>query len=43
MKEISEDLKRFLTKEMENNMKKITEKIIEKIEYILNLTSLVPE
>ena len=43
MKEISEDLKRFLTKEMENNIKKITEKIIEKIEYILNLTSLVPE
>ena len=43
MKEISEDLKRFLTKKMENNMKKITEKIIEKIEYILNLTSLVPE
>ena len=43
MKEISEDLKRFLMKKMENNMKKITEKIIEKIEYILNLTSLVPE
>ena len=41
MKQISEDLKSFLTKEMENNAKKITEKIIEK--WILNLTSLAPE
>ena len=32
MKQISEDLKSFLTKEMENNAKKITEKIIEKID-----------
>ena len=31
MKQISEDLKSFLTKEMENNAKKITEKIIEEI------------
>ena len=41
MKQISEDLKSFLTKEIENNAKKITEKIIEK--WILNLTSLAPE
>ena len=32
MKQISEDLKSFLTKEMDNNVKKITEKIIEKME-----------
>ena len=32
MKQISEDLKSFLTKEMENNAKKITEKIIEKMD-----------
>ena len=32
MKQISEDLKSFLTKEMENNVKKITEKIIEKMD-----------
>ena len=31
MKQISEDLKSFLTKEMENNAKKITEKILEEI------------
>ena len=31
MKQISEDLKSFLTKETENNAKKITEKIIEKM------------
>ena len=31
MKQISEVLKSFLTKEMENNAKKITEKIIEKM------------
>ena len=31
MKQISEDLKSFLTKELENNAKKITEKIIEKM------------
>ena len=31
MKEISEDLKSFLIKEMENNVKKIAEKIIEKM------------
>ena len=31
MKQISEDLKSFFTKEMENNAKKITEKIIEKM------------
>ena len=31
MKQISEDLKSFLTKKMENNPKKITEKIIEKM------------
>ena len=31
MKQISEDLKSFLTKEMENNAKKIKEKIIEKM------------
>ena len=31
MKQISEDLKSFLTKEMENNAKKITERIIEEI------------
>ena len=31
MKQIS-DLKSFLTKEMENNAKKITEKIIEKMD-----------
>ena len=29
-KQVSEDLKSFLTKEMENNTKKITEKILEK-------------
>ena len=29
-KQVSEDLKSFLTKEMENNTKKITEKIMEK-------------
>ena len=28
MKKISEDLKNFLTKDMENNTKKITEKVI---------------
>ena len=28
--QVSEDLKSFLTKEMENNTKKITEKIMEK-------------
>ena len=32
MKQISEDLRSFLTKEMENNAKKITEKIIEKMD-----------
>ena len=32
MKQISEDLKSFLTKEMENNVKKVTEKIIEKMD-----------
>ena len=32
MKQISEDLKSFLTKEMENDVKKITEKIIEKVD-----------
>ena len=32
MNQISEDLKSFLTKEMENNAKKITEKIIEKMD-----------
>ena len=32
MKQISQDLKSFLTKEMENNTKKITEKIIEKMD-----------
>ena len=32
MKKISEDLKNFLTKKMENNAKKITEKIIEKMD-----------
>ena len=31
MKQISEDLKSFLTKEMDNNVKKITEKIIKKL------------
>ena len=31
MKQISEDLESFLTKEMESNVKKITEKIIEKM------------
>ena len=31
MKQTSEDLKSFLTKEMENNFKKITGKIIEKL------------
>ena len=39
-KQISEDLKNFLTKEVGNNAKKITEQIIGKI---LNLTSLRPE
>ena len=32
MKQISQDLKSFLTEEMENNAKKITEKIIEKMD-----------
>ena len=32
MKQISEDLKIFLTKEMENNAKKIKEKITEKMD-----------
>ena len=32
IKQISEDLKSFLTKEMENNAKKITEKIIERMD-----------
>ena len=32
IKQISEDLKIFLTKEMENNAKKITEKIIERMD-----------
>ena len=32
MKEISEDLKSFLTEDMENNAKKITEKIMEKMD-----------
>ena len=32
MKQILEDLKNFLTKEMENNAKKITEKTIEKMD-----------
>ena len=32
MKQILENLKSFLTKEMENNTKKITEKIIEKMD-----------
>ena len=32
MEQISKDLKSFLTKEMENNSKKVTEKIIEKID-----------
>ena len=32
MKQISEDLKSFLTKEMDNNVKKITEKIMEKMD-----------
>ena len=33
MKKVSEDLKSFATKEMKNNMKKVTEKLIEKNEY----------
>ena len=33
MKQISEDLKSFLTKGMENKAKKITEKITDKNEY----------
>ena len=32
MKQILEELKSFLTKELENNTKKITEKIIEKMD-----------
>ena len=32
MKQISEDLKGFLTKDMENNAKKIRKKIIEKMD-----------
>ena len=32
MEQISEDLKSFLTKDKENNAKKITEKIIEKMD-----------
>ena len=32
MKQISEDLKSFLTEDMENNAKKITEKIMEKMD-----------
>ena len=32
MKQISEDIKSFLTKEMDNNVKKITEKIIKKMD-----------
>ena len=32
MEKISEDLKSFLTKDIENNAKKITEQIIEKID-----------
>ena len=32
IKQILEDLKSFLTKEMENNAKKITEKIIERMD-----------
>ena len=32
MKQISEDLKSFLTKEMDNNVKKVTEKIIGKMD-----------
>ena len=31
MKQISEDLKSFLTKQMENNAKKATDKIAEKV------------
>ena len=31
MKQISEDLKSFFTKKMDNNTKKITEKIVEKM------------
>ena len=33
MKQISEDLKSFLTEEMKNNAKKITEEIIEKMNF----------
>ena len=32
LKQVSEDLKSFLTKEMENDVKKITEKIMEKMD-----------
>ena len=32
MKQISKDLKSFLTKEMENNAKKIAENVIEKMD-----------
>ena len=32
MKQISKDLKSFRTKEMENNAKKITENVIEKMD-----------
>ena len=39
MKQISEDLKSFLTKQMENNAKKITEKIIEKMDTKFNKLS----
>ena len=39
MKQISKDLKSFLTKKMENNANKITEKIIEKIKSNFNKLS----
>ena len=36
MKQISDDLKSFLTKQIENNTKKNTEKIIEKMDTIFD-------
>ena len=33
MQKISKDLQSFATKEVKNNMKKVTEKLIEKNEY----------
>ena len=43
MKQISEDLKSFLTKEMENNAKKATEKIKEKMNNKLDKLSTIIE